>query len=215
MHEQLSWSYERDACWGPSGEPLLSAWLRSDDLMLRLRNSREYGLEVAIAVQRSGTIDEESPGAAVRLGFHGGAPQPLAVRVQGSRDLAFVQDVRWMVAQLNCADRLQLHVRPSHGGVWWTLDASTDDLQLERLMELPSGIVLRYAHAAPARRTPAPRSSGAAHAPTAAPVAASAPAAARPEDAAMADLMGAIAPLAAMVAGAKLGHWLTSPDKRR
>ena len=31
----------------------------------------------------------------------------------------------------------------------------------------------------------------------------------------MADLMGAIAPLAAMVAGAKLGHWLTSPDKRR
>jgi hypothetical protein len=207
----LTWNYERDACWGPSGEPLLSAWLRNDDLMLRLRNSRQFGLEAVVGIIGGGSIDDESPGAVMKLGWHGSAPQPLAVRVQSGRELAFVEDVRALVAQLNCANRLQLHVRPRSGGVWWTLDASFDDLRLERLLEPDSGILLRYAsppQAARARAAPA-------HRPQPRPAAAEVSPARGPEADAAAQLIGAMAPVAAWAAGAKLARAMFGPDKHR
>lgn len=220
MRPELTWNYERDACWGPAGEPLLSAWLRSEDLLLRLRNSRQYGIEVVVGVLGGGSIDDESPGSVMKLGFHREPPKPLAVRVQSGRQLAFVEDVRTLVAALNCANRVQLHLRPRGGGVWWTLEGSIDDLQLDRLLEPASGLVLRYAPPAPvpcespARELAAePSAVRSPHRPGSQPAAAQP--ATSPEDSAAAQMIGAVAPVAAWMAGAKLAEWMFSPDKRR
>jgi hypothetical protein len=210
----LSWSYERDECWGPEGEPLLSASLRSDQLQLRLRNSRHHGLEVVITPGGSGDFDGDSDGPTFKVAFDDGGLHPLQARVQHGGEVAFVTDVRALVAELNCTNRLRLHARPKRGGVWWQLDASIDDLQLHRLVEPAQGIVLAYPSAERHVRAAAP---SVASAPSVAAVprrVAAGPAAAAPAPSAAADVIGAVAPLAAFAAGAKLANVLFGPGKR-
>lgn len=206
----LNWVYDRDECWGPSGEPLLSASLRSDQLLLRLRNSQHYGMEAVIATVGSHELDGESDGPAFKVAFDDGGLQPLAARVQNDHETAFVTDVRALVAELNCTNRLRLHARPRRGGVWWQLDATIDDLQLQRLVEPARGIHLSYrtaerhtqsAAAAPAARAERPGRARPAPAAEAAPSAA-------------AELISAVAPLAAFAIGAKLGNSMFGPRKR-
>lgn len=204
----LNWAYERDECWGPEGEPLLSASLRSDDLLLRLRNSRHFGMEAVIATIGGDDIDGASDGPAFKVAFDDGGLQALPARVQDSGSSAFVTDVRALVAELNCTNRLRLHARPRRGGVWWQLDATIDDLQLQQLVEPARGIVLayrtaeRHARAAAAAQAERPR-----HA-TPVPAAVT-----RPVPSASADLIGAVAPLAAFAIGAKLGNKMFGPGK--
>ncbi len=207
--QQLQWSYERDECWGPSGEPLLSARLSGEQLMLRVRNSRHYGMEVVIGVAGSAELDGDADGPTFKIGFDDQALQPLQARVQESGQLAFVSDVQRLVAELNCTNRLRLHARPEGGGVWLQLDAEIDDLQLERLVEPDSGILLVYpgpersaatssgSSARPAGRAQRPQSAPAARAPSGA-----------------ADLIGAVAPLAGFALGYKLGHKTFGPSKK-
>lgn len=204
----LSWSYERDECWGPKGEPLLSASLRSDQLQLRIRNSRHHGVEVVITSVGSGDFDGDSDGPTFKVAFDDGGLHPLPARVQRDGEVAFVSDVRALVAELNCTNRLRLHARPERGGVWWQLDATLDDLQLHRLVDPAQGIVLAYPSAERHARAAAPAQAGRPRrvAPTTV--------AAEPAPSAAADLIGAVAPLAAFAAGAKLANVLFGPGKR-
>lgn len=205
MASQLQWTYERDECWGPDGEPLLSAMLLGEQLHLRVRNSRRYGVEVAVGAVGSDDLHGGSDGPALKVSFDDRALQPLPARVQDSRRLAFVADVRTMLAELNCTNRLRLHARPDGGGVWLQLDVTTDDLQLDRLVEPASQVLLVYprpdrpaAARPPARGVPAP-----AHA-----------AAQQSGPSAVSDLVNAVAPLAGLVIGAKLGRSMFGPGRR-
>jgi hypothetical protein len=208
MAASLQWSYERDECWGPSGEPLLSARLLGEQLTLRVRNSRHFGMEVVIGVVGTDDLHDEPDSPSFKISFDERALQPLHARVQDSARLAFVADVRGLVAELNCTNRLRLHARRQDGGVWLQLDATIDDLRLDRLVEPDSGILLVYTapqRAAPAHQAPA------AHAPRRplppAPAHAAAPSGA-------AELIGALAPLAGLAAGYKLGKGLFGPGRR-
>ena len=205
MASQLQWTYERDECWGPDGEPLLSAMLLGEQLHLRVRNSRRYGVEVVVGAAGSDDLHGGSDGPALKVSFDDRALQPLPARVQDSRRLAFVADVRSMLAELNCTNRLRLHARPDGGGVWLQLDVTTDDLQLDRLVEPASQVLLVYprpdrpvAARPPARGVPAP-----AHA-----------AAQQSGPSAVSDLVNAVAPLAGLVIGAKLGRSMFGPGRR-
>lgn len=213
MTSQLQWTYERDECWGPSGEPLLSARLAGEQLVLRVRNSREYGLEAVIGATGGADFDADTEGPAFKIAFDDSALQPLHARVQQSGSLAFVADVRRLVAELNCANRLRLHARPSGGGVWLQLDATPDDLQLERLVEPASGILLvcreaghhpQHGHHPRHERATAVRA-----APSAPRHRHDAPAASAAQE-----LIGAVAPLAGLALGAKLGYRLTGPSRK-
>jgi hypothetical protein len=208
MAASLQWSYERDECWGPSGEPLLSAQLLGEQLTLRVRNSRHFGLEVVIGVVGADDLHDEPDSPSFKIGFDERALQPLQARVQGNARLAFVADVRWLVAELNCTNRLRLHARPQGGGVWLQLDATLDDLRLEQLVEPDSGILLVYPSP---QRAAAARQAPAAHAPRR-PLPPAAAHAAAPSGAA--ELIGALAPLAGLAAGYKLGKGMFGPGRR-
>lgn len=205
MASQLQWTYERDECWGPDGEPLLSAMLLGEQLHLRVRNSRRYGVEVVVGAVGSDDLHGGSDGPALKVSFDDRALQPLPARVQDSRRLAFVADVRTMLAELNCTNRLRLHARPDGGGVWLQLDVTIDDLQLDRLVEPASQVLLVYprpdrpvAARPPARGVPAP-----AHV-----------ASQQSGPSAVSDLVNAVAPLAGLVIGAKLGRSMFGPGRR-
>jgi len=208
MAASLQWSYERDECWGPSGEPLLSAQLLGEQLTLRVRNSRHFGLEVVIGVVGADDLHDEPDSPSFKIGFDERALQPLQARVQGNARLAFVADVRWLVAELNCTNRLRLHARPQGGGVWLQLDATLDDLRLEQIVEPDSGILLVYR--SPQRATPARPASH----PQAPRRAMPPPEAQAPASSGAAELIGALAPLAGLVAGYKLGSRGFGPGKR-
>ena len=206
MASELKWTYDRDECWGPDGEPLLCAALLGEQLHVRVRNSRHYGLEVVIAVVGDDDLHTGTDAPAFKVSFDDRALQPLQARVQDSQRLAFVADVRHMLAELNCTRQLRLRARPDGGGVWLQLDALIDDLQLDRLVEPASQIFLTYprpdrqaavrpaARGAPARAAPAP--------------------AAPDGPSAVADFIGAVAPLAGLVVGAKLGRSMFGPGRR-
>lgn len=202
------WIYERDECWGPDGEPLLSAHLRSDELELRVRNSRRYGLEVVVAPFGGNELHDGDDGPVLKVSYDDKAPRPLAARVQDGGRLAFVGDVRSTLAELNCTNQLRLHARPARGGVWLQLDASVDDLSLERLVEPAREILMVPPR--PARPSAAPPARPVARAARPAAPAASASA---PEASPMADLVGAVAPLAAFAIGAKLGKSMFGPRR--
>ncbi len=209
MTLKLPWTYERDECWGPAGEPLLSAILRNDELLLRVRNSRAHGLEVVIGPVGHAAFDDDGGTPAFKVAFDEGPPWALAARVQGCGELAFVADARRMVAELNCANRLRLHARPRLGGTWLQLDASIDDLQLARLLEPASGIALVYRDEVRQRRLAHQRAREAAARAT--PPVPRAPAEAAPS--AAQELISAVAPLAAFAIGAKLGRRMFGPDR--
>lgn len=215
MTPKLAWTYERDECWGPDGEPLLSAALRSEQLLLRVRNSRTYGLEVVIAPGGHAAFDDGGGSPVFKVAFDEGPPSALAARVQDCGELAFVTDVRRTVAELNCTNRLRLHARPRLGGTWLQLDAGIDDLQLARLLEPASGIALAYRDEVRERRLAHQRAREAAARATrsvpSAPATRAAPAAAAPS--AAEELIGAVAPLAAFAIGAKLGRRMFGPDR--
>ena len=199
MASELRWTYERDECWGPDGEPLLCAALLGDQLQLRVRNSRRFGLEVVIAVVGSEDLHAGTDAPAFKVSFDDQGLRPVQARVQDSRRLAFVADVRSLLAELNCTRRLRLRARPDGGGVWLQLDAAIDDLQLERLVEPASQILLSY---------PRPDRQAQAQArPVHAPAAPDGPSA-------LAEFVGAVAPLAGLVVGAKLGRSMFGPGRR-
>jgi hypothetical protein len=205
MATDLQWTYERDECWGPDGEPLLSARLLGAELLLTVRNSRRFGVEVVVGVVGSNDLHGDAEAPVFKVSFDDQALHPLPARVQDSRRLAFVADVRTMLAELNCTNQLRLHARPDGGGVWLQLDATTDDLQLDRLVEPASQVLLVYprpdrqvATRPPARGVPAP-----AHA-----------AAQQAGPSAVSDLVNAVAPLAGLVIGAKLGRSMFGPGRR-
>jgi hypothetical protein len=206
----LTWNYERDECWGVSGEPLLNASLQNDELLLQVRNSRQCAMEVVIVSVKGDDFDGDSEGPAFKFAFDDGGLRPLQARVQSSGHLAFVTDPRAFVAELNCSNRLRLHARRASGGVWRQLDASFDDLQLQRLIEPGRGIGLLYG--APERHAPVPVTArGRARQTLAAPAAA---APAPPAASAASELVAAVAPLAAFAIGAKLGHKMFGPSNR-
>jgi hypothetical protein len=199
---ELQWSYERDECWGPDGEPLLSARLAGKQLQLRVRNSRRFGIEVVVGAAGSDELYGGADGPVLKVSFDDSALQPLDARVQDSGRLAFVADARSMLAELNCTNRLRLHARPGGDGVWLQLDASIDDLCLDRLVEPDRQILLAHPRPAPAVRQAA----------RAQPVPAQA-AVPQPEPSPVAELIGAVAPLAAFAVGAKLGKSIFGPGR--
>lgn len=201
MASELRWTYERDECWGPDGEPLLCAALLGEQLHLRVRNSRRYGLEVVIAVVGSDDLHAGNEGSAFKVAFDDQALRPLQARVQDSQRLAFVADVRCMLAELNCTRLLRLRARPEGGGVWLQLDAAIDDLMLSRLVEPASQILLSYPR--PERQAVAQPATRPVHAP-----------AVPSGSAAVAEFVGAVAPLAGLVLGAKLGRSMFGPSRR-
>jgi hypothetical protein len=208
MTASLQWTAERDECWGPSGEPLLSARLLGEQLTLLVRNSRHFGMEVVIGVVGDDDLHNEPDDPSFKVSFDDGALRPLHARVQDSGRLAFVADVRGLVAELNCTNRLRLHARRRGGGVWLQLDATLDDLRLEQIVEPDSGILLVYR--SPQRATPAHPASHP-QAPRRAPPP---PEAQAPASSGAAELIGALAPLAGLVAGYKLGSRGFGPGKR-
>jgi hypothetical protein len=205
MASELQWTYERDECWGPDGEPLLSALLQGEQLQLRVRNSRRFGVEVVVGAAGRDDLHGGTEGPVLKVSFDDRPLQPLPARVQDSRRLAFVADVRGMVAELNCTNRLRLHARSDGGGVWLQLDATIDDLRLDRLVEPDSQVLLVYLR--PDRPAAARRSAQAVPAPTHAAAPQSGPSA-------VADLVNAVAPLAGLVIGAKLGRSMFGPGRR-
>jgi hypothetical protein len=205
MASELQWTYLRDECWGPDGEPLLSALLQGEHLHLRVRNSRRFGVEVVVGAGGSDNLHGGTESPVLKVGFDDRALQPLPARVQDSRRMAFVADVRGMVAELNCTNRLRLHARSDSGGVWLQLDATIDDLRLDRLVEPDSQVLLVYPR--PDHPAAVRRSARAVPAPTHAAAPQSGPSA-------VADLVNAVAPLAGLVIGAKLGRSMFGSDRR-
>jgi hypothetical protein len=201
MASDLQWTYDRNECWGPDGEPLLSAALVGEQLLLRVRNSRRFGLEVVIAAVGSDDLHGGDDGPAFKISFDDRALQPLQARVQDKQRLAFVADVRHILGELNCTNRLRLHARRDGGGVWLQLDAAIDDLRLDRLVEPDSQILLTYPR--PERQAAVRQEAQALHAPTA-------PAG----PSAVAELISAVAPLAGFAVGAKLGRSMFGSNRR-
>jgi hypothetical protein len=201
MASELQWTYDRDECWGPDGEPLLSAALLGEQLLLRVRNSRRFGLEVVIGAVGSDDLHGGVDGPAFKVSFDDQALQPLQARVQDSQRLAFVADVRRLLGELNCTNRLRLHARRDGGGVWLQLDAAIDDLRLDRLVEPDSQILLTYPR--PERQAAAQQAAQALPAPEA-------PAG----PSAVAEFISAVAPLAGFAVGAKLGRSMFGPSRR-
>jgi hypothetical protein len=180
---------------------LLSAALVGEQLLLRVRNSRRFGLEVVSAAVGSDDLHGGDDGPTFKISFDDRALQPLQARVQDKQRLAFVADVRHILGELNCTNRLRLHARRDGGGVWLQLDAAIDDLRLDRLVEPDSQILLTYPR--PERQAAVRQEAQALHAPTAS---------AGPS--AVAELISAVAPLAGFAVGAKLGRSMFGPNRR-
>jgi hypothetical protein len=201
MASELQWTYDRDECWGPDGEPLLSAALQSEQLLLRVRNSRRFGLEVVIGAVGSDDLHGGGDGPAFKISFDDRALQPLEAKVQDKRRLAFVADVRRLLGELNCTNRLRLHARRDGGGVWLQLDATIDDLRLDRLVEPDSQILLTYPR--PERQAAVQQAAHALPAPGA-----------QDGPSAVAELISAVAPLAGFAVSAKLGRSMFGSSRR-
>lgn len=199
---KLTWHYTRDECWGDRGEPLLRASLVGDELSLTVRNSSQYGFEVIVSTRG---VDEyladPDDGPVLKLGMHEEALQTVRTGLMPSGEALYVTEPLALLARIQCGNRLRVRAKRKRQANWYQLDAEYEDLQLGRLLEPAAGIVYQT-HVTP----PVARPAGAASRGIATPAA---PAAPDP----VAELMGAVAPLASMWAGHKLAKKFFGPSK--
>jgi len=193
-----SWSYETDECWGTRGELLLSARLSGNILTLAIRNTRSNGLEVLVGNQVHRCLHPPQGQTVLKIGFDDRQMRSVACTRSTCGETYFLTEQAWVIANLQCANRVRVYARCEDSASWLKLDVVYPDLEMQRIVDPESGILYQI--------TP---DSG--HSFANAPVGGMS----GMSGGGLRQIAGAALPLIGAVAGYKAGYALTGPRKKR
>ncbi len=117
------WIYESDECWGTRGELLLSARLSGNILTLALRNTRSDGLEVLVGNQVHRCLHPPQGQPVLKIGFDDRELRSVACMRATSGETYFLTEKAWVIANLQCANRVRVYARCEDSASWLKLDA--------------------------------------------------------------------------------------------